>query len=122
MGQGHHALPGVVGVRSWTTGQGWSNAEAGQGSSLNRHSRILAETRRSGPTKDNTEAQGPASGKEGLGEAGSSLKGENSWRRASHGSKLCLLPAWGSATVIRLRNRLTATTVTSAPGVQAPGL
>ena len=82
-------MPGVVGVRSWTTGQGWSNTEASRGSSLNRHSRILAETRRGGPTKDDTGAQGPASGKEGLGEPGSSLKGESSCRHVVPNSAPC---------------------------------
>ena len=65
-------------MRNWITSQGCSNTEAGRGSSLNRHSRILAETRCGGLTKDSTEAQGLASGKERLGEPGSSLKGESS--------------------------------------------
>lgn len=65
-------------MRKWTTCQGCSNTEAGRGSSLNRHSRILAEIGHGGLTKDNAEAQGPASGKDGLGEPGSSLKGESS--------------------------------------------
>lgn len=86
-------MPAGVGGEELTTGQGWSNAEAGQGP-LNRHSRILAETRR---RAHQGQHRSPRSGqwKEGLGEAWLKSEGENSCCARFMKSKLCLFTRLG---------------------------